>query len=75
VATAVLEHPAAEEASPKKEKRKVSEDKDKEIELNVSVRKKLRDKMGSEGKKLKLADVTNSPGRLPQSVDSGMSAW
>ncbi|KAJ3994325.1 hypothetical protein F5050DRAFT_531958 [Lentinula boryana] len=56
----------------RKEKRKVSQDKGKEREHDVSLRKKLRDEMGDEGKNLKLADVTNSPRNRPsQPVDAG----
>lgn len=63
-----------ETATVKKEKRKVAKDKGKEKEHDISLRKKLREEMGNEGKKLKLADVTNSPRSRPsQPVDSGMS--
>ncbi|KAJ3710623.1 hypothetical protein DFJ43DRAFT_1162083 [Lentinula guzmanii] len=58
----------------RKEKRKVSQDKSKEREHDVSLRKKLRDEMGDEGKNLKLADVTNSPRNRPsQPVDAVVS--
>ncbi|KAF9056897.1 hypothetical protein BDP27DRAFT_1344453 [Rhodocollybia butyracea] len=70
----------AEEPEPeavpvvKKEKRKVPKEKGKEKEHGVSLRKKLRDEMGDEGKKLKLADVTNSPRSRPaQPVESVVS--
>ncbi|KIK51753.1 hypothetical protein GYMLUDRAFT_50377 [Collybiopsis luxurians FD-317 M1] len=63
-----------EPAAVKKEKRKSSKEKGKEREHEVSLRKKLRDEMGNERKKLKLADVTNSPGTRPsQPVDSVVS--
>lgn len=68
---AIHEPEEQETAVVRKEKRKAI--KGKEKEHDVSLRKKLREEMGNEGKKLKLADVTNSPRSRPsQPVDSGM---
>ncbi|KAJ4475467.1 hypothetical protein J3R30DRAFT_556432 [Lentinula aciculospora] len=74
---AAFEEPLDEELPViKKPKRKTSKDKGKEREHEISLRKKLRDEMGDEGKKLKLADVTNSPrSQASQPVDAGLSEF
>ncbi|KAJ3903012.1 hypothetical protein F5879DRAFT_1039652 [Lentinula edodes] len=73
---AVLDETEEEVPVVKKEKRKIIREKGKEKEKDheTSLRKKLRDEMGNEGKKFKLADVTNSPRSQPsQSVDAVLS--
>ncbi|KAJ3852964.1 hypothetical protein EV368DRAFT_39893 [Lentinula lateritia] len=71
---AVLDEVEEEEVPVvKKERRKIVREKGKEKEKDheTSLRKKLRDEIGNEGKKFKLADVTNSPRSQPsQSVDA-----
>ncbi|KAJ3773224.1 hypothetical protein FB446DRAFT_733673 [Lentinula raphanica] len=66
------QHDQGQTPAVRKEKRKSSKDKgkEKEREHDALSRKKLRDGIGDERKKLKLEDVTNSPRNRPsQPVD------